>query len=298
MVTPRLSRGAIGSGSWAKISLMPTIPEVTLNDGHRFAQLGLGTYGLRAEEGRAAVASAIGSGYRLLDTALNYGNEGEVGEGIRRSSVDRDELTVTTKLPGRHHGYEETIASARASLAALRLDRIDLYLIHWPNPRINKYVDTWKAMIHLRDEGMLGSIGVSNFTAPMLDRLTQETGVVPAVNQIELHPYFPQADLRAYHAEQGIRTESWSPLAKRSRLLNESIVQELAEVYRVTPSQIVLRWHVDIGSTPIPKSGDPDRQRENADIFAFSLDDEDIAAISELERGRLWNGDPETHEEF
>ena len=277
---------------------MPTIPEVTLNDGHRFAQLGLGTYGLRAEEGRAAVASAIGSGYRLLDTALNYGNEGEVGEGIRRSSVDRDELTVTTKLPGRHHGYEETIASARASLAALRLDRIDLYLIHWPNPRINKYVDTWKAMIHLRDEGMLGSIGVSNFTAPMLDRLTQETGVVPAVNQIELHPYFPQADLRAYHAEQGIRTESWSPLAKRSRLLNESIVQELAEVYRVTPSQIVLRWHVDIGSTPIPKSGDPDRQRENADIFAFSLDDEDIAAISELERGRLWNGDPETHEEF
>ena len=298
MVTPRLSRGAIGSGSWAKISLMPTIPEVTLNDGHRFAQLGLGTYGLRAEEGRAAVASAIGSGYRLLDTALNYGNEGEVGEGIRRSSVDRDELTVTTKLPGRHHGYEETIASARASLAALRLDRIDLYLIHWPNPRINKYVDTWKAMIHLRDEGMLGSIGVSNFTAPMLDRLTQETGVVPAVNQIELHPYFPQADLRAYHAEQGIRTESWSPLAKRSRLLNESIVQELAKVYRVTPSQIVLRWHVDIGSTPIPKSGDPDRQRENADIFAFSLDDEDIAAISELERGRLWNGDPETHEEF
>jgi len=277
---------------------MVTIPEVTLNDGHRFAELGLGTYGLRAEEGIESIVSAIDSGYRLIDTALNYENESEVGEGIRRSAVGRDELIVTTKLPGRHHGYHETIASAQASLAALKLDLIDLYLIHWPNPRVNKYVDTWKAMIHLRDEGVLRSIGVSNFTVGMLDRLAQETGVVPAVNQVELHPYFPQAELRAYHDAHGIRTESWSPLAKRSELLNERIVQELAVVYRVTPSQLVLRWHVDIASTPIPKSGDPDRQRENADIFGFSLDPEDVAAISALERGRLWDGDPETHEEF
>lgn len=277
---------------------MLSIPEVTLNDGHRFAELGLGTYGLRAEEGVTSVASAIDSGYRLLDTALNYENEHEVGEGIRRSSVDRDELIVTTKLPGRHHGYHETIESARASLAALGLDRIDLYLIHWPNPRVNKYVDTWKAMIHLRDEGVLRSIGVSNFTIAMLDRLADETGVVPAVNQVEMHPYFPQEQLRAYHAAHGIRTESWSPLAKRSELLNEPIVRELAELHGVTPSQLVLRWHVELSSAPIPKSGDPERQRENADIFGFSLDAEEVAAISALERGRLWNGDPETHEEF
>lgn len=291
-------KGSLAVPPLRQYGFMVTIPDVTLNDGHRFAELGLGTYGLQAEEGVAAVASAIDSGYRLLDTALNYENEREVGEGVRRSTIDRDELIVTTKLPGRHHGYEETIASARASLSALRLDRIDLYLIHWPNPRVNKYVDTWKAMIHLRDEGLLRSIGVSNFTPQMLDRLAQETGVVPAVNQVELHPYFPQDELRSYHAEHGIRTESWSPLAKRSELLNESIVQELAEVHRVTPSQVVLRWHVEIGSTPIPKSGDPDRQRENADIFGFSLDAEDVAAISALERGRLWDGDPETHEEF
>ncbi len=277
---------------------MLTIPDVTLNDGHRFAELGLGTYGLRAEEGIRAVAAAIDSGYRLLDTALNYENEEEVGEGIRRGGVDRDELIVTTKLPGRHHGYHETIASARASLAALGLDRIDLYLIHWPNPRVNKYVDTWKAMIHLRDEGLLRSIGVSNFTVGMLDRLADETGVVPAVNQVELHPYFPQEHLRAYHAAHGIRTESWSPLANRRDLLDEPIVRELAEVHRVTPSQIVLRWHVELASTPIPKSADPERQRENADVFGFSLDGREIASISALGRGRLWDGDPDTHEEF
>lgn len=277
---------------------MLTIPEITLNDGHRFAELGLGTYGLRAEDGIQAVAAAIDSGYRLLDTALNYENEAEVGKGIRRSSVDRDELIVTTKLPGRHHGYHETIASARASLTALGLDRIDLYLIHWPNPRVNKYVDTWQAMIHLREEGLLRSIGVSNFTIGMLDRLADETGVVPAVNQIELHPYFPQEQLRAYHTAHGIRTESWSPLANRRELLDEPIVRELAEVHRVTPSRIVLRWHIELDSTPIPKSADPVRQRENADVFGFSLDGQEIAAISALERGRLWDGDPESHQEL
>lgn len=153
-------------------------------------------------------------------------------------------------------------------------------------------------MIHLRDEGLLRSIGVSNFTIGMLDRLVDETGVVPAANQVELHPYFPQAELRAYHAAHGIRTESWSPLAKRSELLSETLIQELAGLHGVTPSQLVLRWHVELASTPIPKSGDAERQRENADIFGFSLDDDEVASISALERGRLWGGDPETHEEF
>ncbi|GAA3658715.1 aldo/keto reductase [Microbacterium marinilacus] len=274
------------------------IPRVTLNDGTVFAELGLGTYKLTDEEGIAAIESGIHSGYRVLDTAVNYGNEREVGEAVRRSGIERDEIVVTTKVPGRHHGYEEAIASGRESNATLGLGRIDLLLIHWPNPRVDKYVDTFKGLVALRDEGLVRSVGVSNFTEDMLQRLIDETGVVPAVNQVELHPYFPQAALRAFHARHGIRTESWSPLARRSELLTEPLIQELAEVYRVTPTQVVLRWHVQLGSTPIPKSADADRQRENADVFGFTLDDEHVEALSALERGRLWDGDPLTHEEF
>jgi diketogulonate reductase-like aldo/keto reductase len=274
------------------------IPAITLNDGTTFAELGLGTYKLTGEEGIAAIEAGIRTGYRVLDTAVNYGNEREVGEAVRRSGFDRDELIVTTKIPGRHHGYDEAIASARESNATLGLGRIDLLLIHWPNPRVDKYVDTFRGMTALRDEGLVRSVGVSNFTEPMLQRLIDETGVVPAVNQVELHPYFPQGALRAFHAEHGIRTESWSPLARRSELLTEPLLRDLAAAYQVSPTQVVLRWHVQLGATPIPKSADPDRQRENADVFGFTLDDEHVQAISALERGRLWDGDPDTHEEF
>ena len=274
------------------------IPTVPLNDDTLFPQLGLGTYGLNGDDGIEAVVAAIASGYRLLDTAVNYENEREIGEAVRRSGVDRDELVVATKIPGRHHGYDQAIESTNGSLNVLGLDRIDLSLIHWPNPSVDAYVDTWKAMIDLRDEGKFRSIGVSNFTQPMLERLIEETGVVPAVNQVELHPYFPQAALRAFHAEHGIRTESWSPLAKRSELLTEPILRELAEIHGKSPSQIALRWHVELGSTPIPKSAAPDRQRDNADVFDVELTDDEVAAISALERGRLWGGDPDTHEEM
>jgi len=277
---------------------MITIPTVTLNDGTSFPQLGLGTYNLTGADGTDAIVSAIHTGYRLLDTAVNYKNEPEVGEAVRRSGLDRDELLVATKIPGRDHGYDETIASARGSLERLGLDRIDLYLIHWPHPRVDKYVDTWRAMVALRDEGLVTSLGVSNFTADMLTRLIDETGVVPAVNQVELHPYFPQAELRAFHERNDIRTESWSPLARRSELLTERVIADIAAQHDVTPTQAVLRWHVELQSTPIPKSADPSRQRENADVFGFSLSEAEIAAISALERGRLWDGDPETHEEF
>jgi len=277
---------------------MPTIPTITLNDGAEFPELGLGTYNLRGEDGIAAIAAATESGYRLLDTAVNYENEHEVGEAVRRTSVDRDELLITSKIPGRDHGYDEAIASIEGSLRELGLDRIDLELIHWPNPSVGKYVDTWRGMITARERGLVRSIGVSNFTEAMLTELIDATGVTPAVNQIELHPYFPQAALRAFHAEHGIRTESWSPLAKRSELLTEQIVQELAVVHDVSPTQIVLRWHVQLGSTPIPKSADPDRQRENADVFGFALTEDQVAAISALERGRLWGADPDTHEEM
>jgi len=275
-----------------------TIPTVRLNDGTAFPELGFGTYQLRGEEGTAAIVSAIHAGYRLLDSAVNYENEREVGAAVRESGVDRDELIVTTKVPGRDHGYRETIASAHGSLERLGLERIDLLLIHWPNPRVGKYVDTFRAMVELREQGLVGSVGVSNFTEDMILELFDETGVVPSVNQVELHPYFPQGPLRAFHAANGIRTESWSPLARRSELLSEPVIAEVAAAHGVSPTQAVLRWHVQLDSTPIPKSADPQRQRENADIFGFALTAEEMAAISGLERGRLRDFDPNHHEEM
>ncbi len=276
---------------------MVTIPTVTLNDGTAFPQLGFGTYKLQGEDGTQAIVSAIEGGYRLLDSAVNYENETEVGEAVRRSGI-RDELLVTTKVPGRDHGYDETQRSARASLDRLGLDRIDLYLIHWPNPSVDRYVETFRAMIDLQRDGLVGSVGVSNFTEAMLARVIDETGVTPAVNQVEMHPYFPQQALRAFHAAHGIRTESWSPLARRSELLTEQVVNDVAAAHGVTPTQAVLRWHTQLGSTPIPKSATPARQIENADVFGFTLTDDEIAAVSALERGRLWDGDPDTHEEM
>ena len=277
---------------------MNAIPTVILNDGAWFPELGLGTYNLRGEEGIEAMVAAIDSGYRLLDTAVNYENEREVGEAVRRSGLDRDELLVASKNPGRHHGRQEAIDSIKGSLDLMGLDRIDLQLIHWPNPSVGRYLDTWRGMIEARDQGLVRSIGVSNFTEDQLTELIEETGVAPAVNQVELHPYFPQDALRAFHRTHGIRTESWSPLARRSELLTEQLLLELAEIHAVTPTQVVLRWHVEVGSTPIPKSADWERQRENADVFGFSLTGDQVAAISALERGRLWGGDPDTHEEM
>jgi len=276
---------------------MVTIPTVTLNDGVAFPQLGLGTYNLRGDDGTAAILAAIENGYRLIDTAVNYENEAEVGEAVRRSGI-RDQLLITTKVPGREHGYDETIHSAHASLERLGTDRIDLYLIHWPNPSVDRYVETFRAMIDLQKSGKVGSVGVSNFTEAMLTRLIDETGVTPAVNQVEMHPYFPQAALRAFHASHGIRTESWSPLARRSELLSEQVIADVASAHGVTPTQAVLRWHTQLGSTPIPKSATPARQIENADVFGFTLTDAEVQAISGLERGRLWGGDPDTHEEM
>ena len=275
-----------------------TIPQITLNDGHAFAEVGFGTYKLTGEEGVAAIGSALDNGYRVLDTAVNYGNEREVGEAVRASSVDRDEIIVTSKIPGRHHGYDEAIASTRESLATLGLQRIDLHLIHWPNPSVGKYVDTYRALVALREEGLVRSVGVSNFTEAMLTEIIDATGVAPAVNQVEMHPYFPQAALRAFHAEHGIRTESWSPLARRSDLLAEPVVTEIAAAHGVTPTQVIVRWHVQLGSTPIPKSADPARQRENADVFGFELTDDEVSRLSALEKGRLWDGDPNSHEEM
>lgn len=275
-----------------------SVPAYSLRDGNTIPAIGLGTYGLNDQLGIDAITSAIADGYRLIDTAYNYGNEEAVGEAIERTDVDRSDLVITTKLPGRHHGYDETIASFEESRKRLGLEWVDLYLIHWPLPRIDKYVESWRAMISLREKGLVRALGVSNFTPAMLERLIDETGVTPVVNQVELHPYFPQEELRAFHDEHDIRTESWSPLARRTELLREPVVAELANAHGVSPAQLVLRWHVELGAVPIPKSSDPERRRENLDVFGFSLGAEEVEAISALSRGRIWGADPDTHEEF
>jgi 2,5-diketo-D-gluconate reductase A len=279
---------------------MNAIPTHVMNDGRAIDAIGFGTYPLRGDEGVTGVMSALDLGYRLIDTAVNYRNEEAVGRAVRQSSVPRDDITITTKLPGRHHGYDETLASFDESRAALGLDVLDLYLIHWPNPSVDKYVDSWRAMIALQKDGVVKSIGVSNFTEEFLTRLADETGVIPAVNQIEMHPYFPQEQLRAFHAEHGIITESWSPLGRGIDVLTEPPIASAAGRHGVTPAQVVLRWHTQLGAVPIPKSGNPERQRENLDIFGFELSSDELAAITALgdPDGRLFGADPNTHEEM
>lgn len=277
---------------------MTEIPTLDLNDGRAIPEIGLGTYAMTGDDGIEAIGAGIESGYRLLDTAVNYENEREVGRAIAESPIDRGDLFITSKIPGRHHGFDEAIASTEESLARLGLDYLDLHLIHWPNPSVGRYVDTWRGLIELRDRGLVKSIGVSNFTADMLSELIEKTGVTPAVNQVELHPYFPQTALVEFHRSIGVQTESWSPLYRDGGLFSEDPVTEAALTHGVEPAQVVLRWHVEIGSIPIPKSANPDRQRLNADIFGFSLTPAEVAAISGLERGRMKDRDPLTHEEM
>jgi diketogulonate reductase-like aldo/keto reductase len=276
------------------------IPTYQLNDGTTLPAIGFGTYPLEGEDGVAAIRSAIEVGYRLLDTAVNYGNETEVGEAIRQSGVPREELQVASKIPGRHHGYDDAIRSTHESLERLGLEYLDLHLIHWPNPSVDKYVEAWRALVDLRAQGLVRSIGVSNFTPEHLRRIIDDSGVTPSVNQVEMYPLFPQEQLRAVHEELGIRTEAWSPLGKQQAPFDERPIAEAAERHGVTPGQVILRWHVQLGSIPIPKSATPVRQRQNLDVFGFSLDDDEMAAITALGRadGRRFGGDPDTHEEM
>ena len=278
----------------------PSIPTYPLSDGNTLPAIGFGTYPLKGEEGVTAMVHAIEVGYRLLDTAVNYENEAEVGEAIRRSGLPRNEVQVTSKLPGRHHGYDDAVASVRGSLDRLGLDYLDLHLIHWPNPSVGKYAEAWRALVDLREQGLVRSIGVSNFTEAHLGHIIDETGVTPVVNQVELHPRFPQEEMRAVHERLDIRTEAWSPMGKRNAPLDEPAVTRAADRAGVTPGQVILRWHVQLGSLPIPKSGNPQRQRQNLDIFGFELTDEELAEISGLAdpRGRLFGGDPDSHEEM
>ena len=279
---------------------MSEVPTYRLNDGAELPAIGFGTVSLRGEEGTAAMTSALEAGYRLLDTAVNYENEREVGEAVRRSGIPRDDVKVCSKIPGRHHGYDDAIRSTHESLDRLGLARLDLHLIHWPNPSVDRYVEAWQALVDLQREGLVTSIGVSNFTEANLQRIVDESGVTPAVNQIELHPYFPQAEMRAVDDDRGILTESWSPLGKRQAPFTEPPVADAAASHGVDPGQVILRWQVQLGALPIPKSATPERQRSNLDVFGFELSDEEMAAITGLGRpdGRLFGGDPVTHEEM
>jgi len=277
-----------------------TIPTYTLNDGNTLPAIGFGTYPLKGEDGITAIQGALEAGYRLLDTAVNYENETEVGEALRRSGLPREDVQVASKLPGRHHAYDDAISSVRGSLERLGLEYVDLHLIHWPNPSVDQYVEAWRALVDLQKEGLVRSIGVSNFTEAHLTRVIDDSGVTPAVNQIELHPRFPQESMRAVHERLGIRTEAWSPMGKRNAPLEEDPVTTAAARLGVTPGQVILRWHVQLGSLPIPKSANPERQRQNLDVFGFELTDGEVDAISALGRpdGRLFGGDPDSHEEM
>lgn len=273
---------------------MTVTPTLTLNTGLPIPQLGFGVFQIPPEDTETAVATALQAGYRLIDTAQGYQNEEGVGAAIAHSDVPLEELFITTKLTNSEQGYDATMTAFDASMAKLGFEVLDLFLIHWPLPMFDLYVDTWRAFEKLRTDGRIRSIGVSNFQIEQLERLAAETGTVPAVNQIELHPEFPQSELRAYHAEHGIITESWGPLGQGKGLLDSPQIVELAESKGRTPAQIVLRWHLQLDCVVIPKSVTPERIRQNLDVFDFELDDADLARISEVETGQRLGPDPDT----
>jgi 2,5-diketo-D-gluconate reductase A len=268
-----------------------TIPTLDLNDGNRIPQLGFGVFEVDPEDTKEAALHALRSGYRLIDTAAAYGNEAEVAEAIAASGLDRNQVFVTTKVWNNDHGRDRTLQAFEHSLGRLGFDWVDLYLIHWPAPSQGKYVETWQTLCELRDQGRARSIGVSNFLAEHLERIIDATGVAPALNQIELHPRLQQAELRSFHREHAIVTESWSPLG-RGALLDDPVIEEIAAATGRTPAQVLLRWNVQLGCLVIPRSVRPQRIEENARVFDFELDREQMEAIGRLDRGERIGPDP------
>ncbi|OIM71026.1 aldo/keto reductase [Oenococcus oeni] len=273
---------------------------MVLNDGHSLPAIGLGTYLVRGGQGVDQILSAIEDGYRLIDTSTNYDSEGAVGEAIRRSGISRSEFIVTSKLPGKYHHYQDALMMIQESIFRMGIDYLDLYLIHWPLPKRDHYVEAWKALVDAQKLGLIRSIGVSNFLPEHLDRIINESGVTPAVNQIEVHPYWVQEDMLAANKSRGIVSEAWSPLGRGSAALKEDIIKNLADKYGKNTGQIILRWHIQRGIIPLPKSSSLIHQRSNIDIFDFSLTSSEIEQINALNRsdGRVDGQDPNTYEEF
>jgi 2,5-diketo-D-gluconate reductase A len=268
------------------------VPSVALRDGESIPQLGFGVFQIPPQDTTEVTLRALQAGYRHIDTAAAYRNEAGVGQAVRAAALPREDVYITTKLWNSHQGFDEAKRGLRASLDRLEMTHVDLYLIHWPAPAQDKYLDTWKAFIELQREGLTRSIGVSNFQEHHLERIISETGVVPAVNQVELHPYFQQPGLRREHAERGIVTEAWSPLAQGA-VLDDPVLVEIAQRHGVTAGQVVLRWHIQLGNVVFPKSVTQSRIEENFDIFGFALTDDDMAAIEALDRGERFGFDPD-----
>ncbi|HEY2258673.1 MAG TPA: aldo/keto reductase [Solirubrobacteraceae bacterium] len=269
-----------------------SVPELQLSDSSTIPQLGFGVFQVPTEETAEAVRHALATGYRSIDTAAAYGNEAEVGEATRSSGLDREQLFVTTKLWNGDHGRDRARRALEASLERLGYDYVDLYLIHWPVPSQDLYVETWRALTEFKAEGLTRSIGVSNFQIAHLERIIDETGVTPSVNQIELHPQLQQREMRDFHEEHEILTEAWSPLGQGAVLDDPTIVEIASELDR-TPAQVVLRWHIELGNVVIPKSVTPARIEENFEIFDFELGDELIGRLEELDAGERTGPDPD-----
>ena len=273
---------------------MPDVPTVDLANGARMPALGLGTWPMDDREAERVVGQALDLGYRLIDTAENYANERGVGRAVRASGVEREKIFVTTKFNLRWHGVDEAQRAWANSAERLGLDRIDLLLIHWPNPRLDRYVDAWRGMLRLLEDGKVRAIGVSNFTPAHLQRLSDETGVLPHVNQVQLDPYVPRADERRFHEANGIVTESWGPIGAGGNLLAEPAVVEIARGHGKTPAQVVLRWHLQQGCVAIPKTSRRERLSENLDVFDFELSSDDLELVATLDRGGAGAVDPDT----
>ncbi|MGO4589486.1 aldo/keto reductase [Paenarthrobacter sp. 2TAF44] len=264
---------------------MTSSPTLTFNDGNTIPQLGYGVWQVEDDVAEKVVRQAFEAGFRHIDTAKIYGNESGVGRAIASSGLSAEEIFITTKLWNADQGYEPTLAAFEESMDRLGLETLDLYLIHWQQPKQDKFVDTWKALIELKKRGRVRSIGVSNFTVEGLQRIIDETGVVPAINQVELHPFFNQAELRAFNASQGILTQAWSPLGQGGELLENATVAEIAAKHDATPAQVVIAWHLAIGNVVIPKSVTESRIQENFAALDVKLDEADVEAINGLDRG-------------
>ncbi|MFT8470892.1 aldo/keto reductase [Oenococcus sp.] len=271
-----------------------------LSDGLRLPKVGFGTYLLNGAQGVNTIVSGIQAGYRLLDSAFNYENEGALGQAVKRAGINRADLIITSKLPGRHYGFQDAISTIQESLYRAGLDYYDLYLLHWPNPKRGQYVEAWQALIQAQKFGLIRSIGVCNFLPEHLDKLEKETSVMPVINQIELHPYFNQQSQRDYDTKHNILTEDWSPLGRASQMLKNDTLIKLAAKYNKNVGQLILRWEVQLGTLPIPKASSPARQAGNMDLFDFVISDGDMSIINSLTKpdGRSDNQDPAEYEEF